>query len=145
MLAKPGSVAAVDGGPGHRDRAVESGLRRGATDTGGGELRLMVDCARVSMPTSGWIVGTARETLAMSVEKVGGGAPASSAGYLRPSDSALRRQEADERRVRHHVRVGRRDVVDLEVASGSERPGLEAAVDPRAELLQVPSESARGA
>ena len=34
----------------------------------------------VSMRMSGWIVGMASDTLAMSVENIGGGAPASSAG-----------------------------------------------------------------
>ena len=45
----------------------------------------------VSIPMSGWIVGTASETLAMSVENVGSGVPASSASKRRPSDSALAR------------------------------------------------------
>ena len=45
----------------------------------------------VSMPTSGWMVGTASEMLAMSVEKVGSGASASSASKVRPRSSALRR------------------------------------------------------
>ena len=43
------------------------------------------------MPISGWIVGTASDTLAMSVENVGSGAPASSASKRRPSASALSR------------------------------------------------------
>ena len=45
----------------------------------------------VSMPISGWIVGTASDTLAMSVENVGSGAPASSASKRRPRASALAR------------------------------------------------------
>ena len=43
----------------------------------------------VSIPMSGWMVGTASDTLAMSVENVGSGASASSASKVRPSDSAL--------------------------------------------------------
>ena len=45
----------------------------------------------VSIPMSGWMVGTASETLAMSVENVGSGAPSSSASKCRPSASALAR------------------------------------------------------
>ena len=45
----------------------------------------------VSIPMSGWMVGTASETLAMSVENVGSGVPSSSASKCRPSASALAR------------------------------------------------------
>ena len=45
----------------------------------------------VSIPMRGWMVGTASDTLAMSVENVGSGAPASSASKRRPSASALAR------------------------------------------------------
>ena len=40
---------------------------------------------------SGWMVGTASDTLAMSVENVGSGVPASSASKRRPRASALAR------------------------------------------------------
>src|SRR5579863_7526071 len=45
----------------------------------------------VSMPIKGWIVGTASDTFAMSVEIVGNGVPASSSSNLRPRPSAFAR------------------------------------------------------
>ena len=90
-----------------------------------------------SMATRGWMVGTASETLAMSVDKVGRGEPSSSRSKRRPSASALHPVEIEQSLVALHVRVHRGEVDAVEPAPGGERPRLEARHDPWLEGRQA--------
>ena len=85
----------------------------------------------VSMPMSGWMVGTASDTLAMSVEKVGRGVPASSASNVRPSVSGVGAVGARAAAgIGLHVRVHGRQLVVGDLAACGERPRLEAGLHP---------------
>ena len=84
----------------------------------------------VSIPISGWMVGTASETLAMSVEKVGSGV-AVVVGVEVPAESlGVGPVGGEEGGVGLHVRVHRGQLLVVERAPGGQRSCLEARVDP---------------
>ncbi len=90
------------------------------------------------------MVGTASDTLAMSVERVGRSDPSSSASNLRPRRSALARKDGEQIGVADHVGVVGSQGIEADLGPGRLRPGLEAGPDPRLECGGAPRVSGSG-
>ena len=133
-------------GPGHARCAPSSDAPRPPTASthAAANSGWWLTAPPVSIPISGWIVGTASDTLAMSVESVGGGAPASSAAKRRPERLGVAPVGAE--RAPGPTPCASRPAPArsiVERGARRQRARLEAALDPRSQHARGRSRRAR--